>query len=49
MSNEDRVRELEEKIASLQARMPAHSVSPRMMQELEELEEQLKEASISAP
>ncbi len=30
--------------ADLEARMPAHSVSPAMMQELEDLEEQLASA-----
>ena len=43
MSN-DRVREIEEKIADLKARWPAHSVSPSMWQQLEELESQLEEA-----
>ena len=36
------VQTLEEKIADLNARMPAHSVNPAMVQELEELEEKLK-------
>lgn len=43
MSN-DRVKEIEEKIADLKARWPAHSVPPSMWQELEELEAQLEEA-----
>jgi len=38
------VQELKRKIADLNERMPAHSVSPSMMQELEELEEQLEAA-----
>ena len=42
MSN-DRVREIEEKIADLKARWPAHSVPPSMWQQLEELEAQLEE------
>lgn len=41
---EGRVRELRQKIEDLEARMPAHSVRAAMMQELEELKEQLKEA-----
>jgi len=40
----DRVREIEEKIADLKARWPAHSVPPSMWQQLEELEAQLDEA-----
>jgi thioredoxin 1 len=40
----DRVREIKEKIADLKARWPAHSVPPRMWQQLEELEAQLEEA-----
>jgi len=40
----DRVKEIEEKIADLKARWPAHSVPPSMWQELEELEAQLEEA-----
>jgi hypothetical protein len=39
----DRVREIEEKIADLKARWPAHSVPPSMWQQLEELEDKLKE------
>jgi hypothetical protein len=42
--NNDRVREIEEKIADLKARWPAHSVPPSMWQQLEELESQLEEA-----
>ena len=40
----DKVREVEEKIADLKARWPAHSVLPSMWQQLEELEAQLEEA-----
>jgi CO dehydrogenase maturation factor len=36
--------ELEERIADLRARMPAHSIRPSMVQELEELEEKLRRA-----
>ncbi|MFW6159499.1 MAG: FkbM family methyltransferase [Planctomycetota bacterium] len=39
-----RVEELKEQIADLKARIPAHSVRPGMIQELEDLEEQLKAA-----
>ena len=40
----DKVKEIEEKIADLKARWPAHSVHPSMVQELEELEEKLEKA-----
>jgi len=42
--SEDKVKEIEEKIADLKARWPAHSVPLSMWQELEELEAQLDEA-----
>jgi len=38
----ERIRELEKKIADLEARLPAHSVPPAMLEELEELEEELE-------
>ena len=37
-----RIKELEEKIDDLKKRWPAHSVSPLMFQELEDLEEELE-------
>ena len=40
----DKVREIEDKIADLKARWPAHSVPPSMWQQLEELEEELAKA-----
>jgi hypothetical protein len=40
----DRIREIEEKIADLKARWPAHSVPPSMWQQLEELEDELEKA-----
>ena len=40
----DRIKELEEKLADLKGRWPAHSVPPSMWQKLEELEEELEEA-----
>ena len=43
MSN-DRVKEIEEKIADLKARWPAHSVPLSMWQQLEELEDELEKA-----
>ena len=42
--NNDRVREIEEKIADLKARWPAHSVPPTMWQQLEDLEDELEKA-----
>ena len=42
---EDRIREIEEKIADLKARWPAHSVPPSMWMQLEELEDELEAAS----
>ncbi len=41
---QDRIRQLEEEIADLKARWPAHSVKPSMLQKLEELEEALEKA-----
>ena len=43
MSN-DGIKALEEKIAILKRQWPAHSVSPTMLQQLDELEEALKRA-----
>ena len=40
----DKVKDIEEKIADLKARWPAHSVPPSMWQQLEKLEEKLEKA-----
>ena len=42
----ERVKELEEKIADVKGRWPRppHSVPPQMLEQLEELEDELKEA-----
>jgi hypothetical protein len=40
----DRIKEIEDKIADLKARWPAHSVPPSMWQQLEELEAELEKA-----
>ena len=40
--DKEEVREIEEKIADLKARWPAHSVPPSMWQQLEELENELE-------
>jgi TolA-binding protein len=37
-----RIRELEEQIAELKARWPAHSLQPWMLQQLEDLEAELE-------
>ncbi len=37
----EKIRELEEQIADLKRRLPAHSVKPAMIIRLEELEEEL--------
>ena len=42
--NNERIRELENKICDLQMRLPAHSIPPRMIEELEDLEEELEAA-----
>jgi hypothetical protein len=42
--NQEKVKEIEAKIADLKARWPAHSVKPAMWQELENLEAELEEA-----
>jgi hypothetical protein len=42
--NEKFIKEIEEQIAELKARFPAHSVPPHMWQQLEELEEKLEKA-----
>jgi hypothetical protein len=42
--NTEKAKEIEEKIADLKARWPAHSVPPSMWQQLEELENELEEA-----
>ena len=42
--SKDKVGEIENKIADLKARWPAHSVPPSMWQKLEALEEELEKA-----
>ena len=39
-----RIKEIAAEIADLKARWPAHSIPPKMWQQLEELEEKLEEA-----
>lgn len=40
--NEERIEELEKRIAELESRWPAHSVSPAMLEHLEDLEAELE-------
>jgi hypothetical protein len=44
----DMIREIEEKIADLKARWPAHTVPPKMWQQLEDLEADLEKAKKEA-
>jgi hypothetical protein len=46
--DDQKIREIEEKLADLQGRWPGHSVPPGMWLELEELEEELEKARESA-
>lgn len=39
--SESEITELERKIAELKSRIPPHSIPPRMLEELEDLEEEL--------
>lgn len=41
---ESKIKDIEDRIAELKARWPAHSVPPRMWQELEDLEAELESA-----
>jgi hypothetical protein len=40
--NEERIKELEKEIADIKGRIPAHSINPAMIIELEELEDELE-------
>ena len=48
MGKEEQIRELEQRIADLKARLPKHSIPPAMIMELEELEEELARARAEA-
>ena len=41
--SEGRIRELEEKLADLKKRWPAHSVPPALIEQLDDLEEALQQ------
>ena len=43
LQDKAQIEKLERRLADLKARMPAHSIPPSMMIELDELEEQLAE------
>ncbi len=38
----EKIEELEKKIAEMRSRIPPHSVPPRMLEELEDMEEELE-------
>ena len=40
---EEKIKQLEEQIADLKSRWPAHSVPPAMVQQLDDLEEELEQ------
>jgi hypothetical protein len=44
MTDNDRIEELRRQIEDLKKRLPAHSIPPAMMAELDELEEMLEKA-----
>jgi len=42
--SDDKVKEIEERLAALKKQWPAHSVPPAMLQQLDDLEDELEEA-----
>ena len=42
--NDDKIKEIEERLAALKKQWPAHSVSPAMLQQLDDLEEAVGES-----
>ncbi len=42
MNDVERLRQLEDQLADLKARMPAHTVRPTMIMEMEELEDEIE-------
>jgi TolA-binding protein len=40
--NQEQIAELERRVKELKSRLPAHSVKPQMLRELEDLEEELE-------
>ncbi len=43
MEDSERLRELQARLADLKSRMPAHSVRPAMLMEIEDLEEEISQ------
>ncbi len=43
MDDSERLRQLESELADLKARMPAHTVRPAMVMEMEDLEDEIAE------
>ncbi len=48
-ASKERVRELQAKIADLRKRWPAHSIPPAMLQQLDDLEDELKNELTKKP
>jgi hypothetical protein len=44
----NKIKEIEERLAALKKQWPAHSVSPAMLQQLDDLEEELEKAKKEA-
>ena len=42
MANEERIKDLEKQVEEMRGRIPPHSIPPRMLEELEDLEEELE-------
>jgi hypothetical protein len=49
MNDKERIAQLEEEIAQLQARLPKHSTPPAMIMQLEDLEEELDALKAQSP
>jgi hypothetical protein len=47
LQKQTQIEELERQLADLKARMPAHSIPPSMMIEVDELEEQLAQVHLN--
>jgi hypothetical protein len=42
MTDQERIKQLEEELAALKARLPKHSIPPTMILEMEDLEDELE-------
>ena len=47
LMSDEKSREIEEKIAEMKSRIPPHSIPPRMLEDMEELEEELERLKAS--